>query len=570
VLIVVFRLLRALFRLLLWPLLAVRRTRGAGPSGWIALTLEGSIADVVPPRPFWARRARPRISLYAIEELSRELALDPRARGLVVTLKDARFGMATATSLRELFARLREAGSKVVVHLPYGGDTKACFVAAAASEVYVGPQATLAPYGFAVTTPYGRDALARLGVVPEVLARGKYKSAGESLVRDAMSDAQKEQLGALLDGFHHALQVAFANGRGVDEARAAKIIDEAPYIGEGAVLAGLVDAALYDDAVTERLAPAPTGQKRNDAKKTFVSASAYLARRRFRLGPILSEPVIAVVRVHGAIVQSGGTPLVQTTDERVVRAIGRARTSQRVLGVVLHIDSPGGSALASDRIHHELVRLAADKPLVACMANVAASGGYYVAAAAHSIVAEPTTITGSIGVVAARFAVEPLLARLGVHTEVVTRGARAGLLHPTRPLTDEERAVLQGELETVYRAFVRVVADGRKKSEEEIDALAQGRVWSGVDAHARGLVDELGGFTRALEVVRSRIGAGASRAVPVVFEPPSSLASRASGLAGASPALPWLLGDEGAETLAALAFSATRERVLAWTGLAFR
>jgi protease-4 len=562
----IFRLIRALVRLLFWPLFWYRRSRASGESGWISLTIEGALEDIVPPRPFWSLRTRPQSSLYALEQVAGELGRDPRARGLVVTLKDARFGMATATSLREVFARLRETGQKVVVHLPYGGDTKACFVAAAASEVYVGPQATLAPYGFAVTTPYGREALARIGVVPEVLARGKYKSAGESLVRDSMSEAQREQLGALLDGFHNELTLAFAHGRGVDEARATELINQAPYLGRDAVTAGLADAALYDDAVLERLIPAPEGKKAESVKRALVPASAYLVRRRARLGPIRREPVLGVVRVHGAIVQSGGGPLFRATDERVIEAIARARKSRRVLGVVLHIDSPGGSALASDRIHHELVRLAAEKPLVACMANVAASGGYYVAAAAHAIVAEPTTITGSIGVVAARFAVEPLLAKLGLRTDVMTRGAHAGLLHPTRPLTEEERAVLQRELEAVYQSFVKVVADGRKKSEDEVEALAQGRVWSGADARARGLVDELGGFSKALDVLRARVGAGASRAVPAILEPPRSLRSRAgAGVGGAVETLGPVLGVLGTETPWLLALLRPHESVLAWT-----
>jgi protease-4 len=558
---VLFRLLRILVRILFWPLLWLRRTRAAGKSGWVGLTLEGSLEDIQAPRPFWELRSPRGISLYALGELGRELKSDPRARGLVVTLRDARFGMATATSLREAFARIREGGQKVLVHMPYGGDTKACFVATAATEVFVGPQATLSPYGFAITTPYAHAAFERLGVVPEVLARGKYKSAGESLVRDTMSEPQKEQLGALLDGFHQALIAAIASGRGIDESRAVAIIDGAPYTGNDAVSAGLADAALYDDAVNERLEPS--------GKKTLVPASRYLAKRRLRLGPLGRSKVIGVIRIHGAIVQSGGAPWMRTTDERVIQAIARARKNPRVLGVVLHIDSPGGSALASDRMHHELVRLAAEKPLVACMANVAASGGYYVAAAAHSIVAEPTTLTGSIGVVAARFAVEPLLSKLGIHTEVMTRGARAGLMHPTRALSEDDRRVLQRELETIYRAFVEVVAAGRKKSFDEIDALAQGRVWSGKDARARGLVDELGGFDKALELVRTRVGSRGSSAEPAVIEAPRGLRSRAEGeLARAALTLAplSLLAGEQARALLELAFAASRENVLAWAG----
>src|ERR1019366_4880228 len=173
-----------------------------------------------------------------------------------------------------------------------------------------------------------------------------------------------------------------------------------------------------------------------------------------------------------------------------------------------------------DRIHHELVQLAAEKPLVACMGNVEARGGDYGAAPAHPIVAQPATIPGSIGVPAGPPVVEPLLARLGVTTEVLQRGAHARLLDPLLPLGDDDRAALARELEHIYRAFVAAVAAGRRRPVAEIEPLAQGRVWTGADAHANGLVDRLGGFEDALEVLRGRIGRGADGLRVVVVRPP--------------------------------------------------
>ncbi len=553
-----FRLLTLVVRLGFYPVLLFRRTRAAMPSGWIALELKGAVEDIVAPRRFWERRRSPSLSLHALGELASALAADPRARGLVVTIRDVRFGMATATSLRRIFARVREAERAVVVYLPYGGGTKECFVAFAGSQVILGPQATLSPVGFAVTTPYVRQALAKAGIVPEVLARGRYKSAGESLVRDTMSDPQREQLGVLVDLFYRSFVEAITVGRGVDDAKARELVDHAPYLGANAVNAGLADAALYDDGLLDRLSPSEP--------KGLVPAARYLHRRRVRLGPLRDSGVIGVIHVHGAIVPSGAAPWLTATDDGVISAVRRARESKHVLGVILHIDSPGGSALASDRMHHELVRLAKEKPLVACMANVAASGGYYVAAAAHAIVAQPTTITGSIGVVAARLVLAPLLARLGVSIEVVKRGAHADLMRPTRELTPEERDVLERELEGVYRAFVGVVAEGRKKSVEEIDGLAQGRVWSGADAHARGLVDELGGFDKALQVVRARVGDTGRSAEPVVIRHSRRSVSREErDLGRALAALGFLVGEDS--SVEALAFARSPERVLAWADL---
>jgi protease-4 len=330
-----------------------------------------------------------------------------------------------------------------------------------------------------------------------------------------MSDAEREQVGAVLDGVHGELVRAIADGRKVDEERARALVDGAPYMGAEAVSAGLVDGTAYEDELPARLA--------DGGKKPPVRhADGYLrARTALRPGALRSRGVIAVVRVHGTIAGGGGLPFrSMAIDERVISAIRIARASPRVRGVVLHVDSPGGGAFASDRIHHELVQLALDKPLVACMGNVAASGGYYVAAPAHAIVAQPTTITGSIGVIAARFVIDPLLARLGVATEVLQRGAHARLLDPFLPLGDDDRAALDRELEHVYRAFLAVVAAGRRRPVSEIEPLAGGRVWTGADAHGHGLVDKLGGFEVALDVVRERIGWGADRLRVAVVRPP--------------------------------------------------
>jgi protease-4 len=301
----------------------------------------------------------------------------------------------------------------------------------------------------------------------------------------------------------------------VDEVRARALVDGAPYTGDEAVDAGLADETAYEDEIAGRLG--------EGGKKARVRhAGAWLhARTALRPRALRSAGVIAVVRVHGTI--AGGVDLPfrsMAIDEHVVSAVRIARASPFVRGVVLHVDSPGGSALASDRIHHELAQLAAEKPLVACMGDVAASGGYYVAVAAHEIVAQPTTLTGSIGVVSARLVLDPLLARLGVVTEAVARGAHARLLDPFLSIGDDERRAIDREMERIYRSFLGVVSAGRRRSVEEIEPLAQGRVWTGADAHARGLVDRLGGFEVALEALRSRIGRGADRLRVVVVRPP--------------------------------------------------
>jgi protease-4 len=544
------------------PWLLLRRLLGRVPSGAILLVEIDGVVQECPPEPRWWPPGRRRaFSLLALRELVDVAARDPRVGGILLVVKSMRGGFATATSLRDLIARARSKGKRVLVHLPLGGGTKEAYVAAAADRVLLGPQASLAPVGVLAASRYLRGALDRAGVVPEIHARGRYKTAAEALERTTMSDAQREQLGAILDRMHTELIGAIAAGRRVDEARAGAIVDGAPYGGTEAVEAGLVDDVAYEDEIPTRMA--------KDGVKPSIREAARYHRRRSSLRPraLRAAGAIAVLRVHGTIAGGAGLPFRPvSTDERVIAAVRLLRATPQVRGVVLHVDSPGGSALASDRIHHELVQLAAEKPLVACIGDVGASGGYYLAVAAHEIVAQPTSITGSIGVIGARLVVEPLLTRLGIATEVLQRGAHARLLDPLLPLGEDEARVIDREIERVYGAFLQVVASGRRRPVQEIEALAQGRVWTGADAHARGLVDRLGGFEVALEAVRGRIGRGAARLRVVVvrpprkpfplLDPPERKAARALALTLES--LGDALGVDPTPLLLA------RERVLAW------
>ncbi len=548
---VLLRLLGLVLDVLFLPIRLLGRSRAVRKGSFVALSIDGPLADMVPPQPAWRFFAggRPRTtSIHAVAELVSAIVEDPRVRGLVVTLKQVGAGMAGATSLRNQLWRVRAAGKELVVSLPVGGGTKEVYVASAATKLVVGPAAQLAPLGFLSATRYAKRAIDKAGVDVEVFACGEYKSAGETLVRESMSDAQREQVSALLDGMQDALVSAIAEGRGVSLERARAIVDEAPYFGRAAVEAGLADDVAYEDELGAKLAPEeakePKKEKAAGARplRGMIGAAGYLAaRKRPLFRPILRKPVLAVIPVHGTIAHADGPMGTFATDERVARMVRRARLDRRVVGVVLHVDSPGGSALASDRMHHEIAQLAREKPVVACFANVAASGGYYVAAPAHRIVAEPTTITGSIGVVAARFGVQPLLAKLGINTEIVRRGARAGLLSPSLPLGDEERAALRRELDATYGAFLEVVSSGRKLPRDEVDKLARGRVYTGAHASREKLVDVLGGFDVALRELRALVPEAvrekaephlvrAPRKPLPVLEPPAAVLSVLAGL----------------------------------------
>ncbi|WP_437756595.1 signal peptide peptidase SppA [Sorangium sp. So ce1389] len=583
-------LLVNLLRLLLLPVSALRWAFAAPRGGYVVLEIDGPVVDLQPPRVrfalWWRPKKRAPLSVERVRELGKHLMKDPRPAGLLLRMRSVHAGPAVIASLRDALLEIRAGGRDIVAYLPMGADNTMLLLASAARAIVVGPETLVSPLGFAVEGRYVRRALEQVGVEPEVFAKGMYKNAGEVLVRDAMSAAQREQVGALLDARLGDLVASLAQGRRVDRETAARWIDEAPYGAEQAVARGIIDAVAYEDELEHMLAtgllPGTIAPRRAEvdaggsagggalasarhARGRLVSADRYLgARRALSLRPMWPRPIIGVVEVHGAIVSRArfrGASL--ASEERLVASLRAARQNPRIRGVILHIDSPGGSALASDRIHHEVTRLAEVKPVVACMSNVAASGGYYVAAAAHAIVAQPQTITGSIGVVSARFALGPLLERLGVSTDVVKRGARADLFSPSRRLDEGERAVMERELDAIYATFLRVVARGRRRPVEEIEPLAQGRVYSGADAQARGLVDMLGGFERALHELRQMIGPKAAAIEPAIvrasrYIPPPPL------LPAPVPTLLELVGLRGIAGEVALAIHCEGERVLAY------
>lgn len=524
---VAFRLIGFLLDILLLPLRLLGLGRKVPAKTWLTIMVDGSVVDLTPPQRFWRVRSQKAVSVHVLDEVVDAAVDDPRVEGILVTHKTMNAGMAMASSLRAVLAKARAKGKRVVVYLPMGGDTKDVYVASAADTIVLGPTAQLAPLGFRAASRYVKRALDQAGVEPQVFACGEFKSAGESLVRESMSPAQRAQLERMLDSFQDALVDALATGRSLPLEKAAALVDEGPYFGQEALEAGLVDLVAYEDELLDKLGI-------EGGRRRLIDAGAYLARKKRPLVRALRRPPVAlVIPVHGAIAHAGGPLGGLSTDERVIRMVRTARRDPRVCGVILHVDSPGGSALASDLMHHEIEQLARAKPVVACMGNVAASGGYYVAAPAAKIVARTTTITGSIGVVAARLSIDPLLERLGISTEVVQRGKRAPLLSPLGALDGDARAAIERELWATYRAFVGVVAKGREMPEAEVEPLARGRVYTGKDALDVKLVDVLGGFDTALfelrklmpERVRDRavvtLAKTPRQAVPVL-DPPSA------------------------------------------------
>ncbi len=432
----------------------------------------------------------------------REAAEDRSVRGLVLHLDRSPFSWGQVEELRGMIVDLREAGRPVVVYLDEAASNKDYYLASAADQIYLHPAAELDLTGLAAETLYFRGTLDLLGVEPEFHKRSEYKSSPETYTRHEPSDPASEQMNALLDDLYEQLVTGVSDGRDKTPDEVRELIDGGPYTARSAEEAGLVDGLLYPDQLERDL--------ESTFSRTYLLDDEYLDRLQ-RSGWHAPRRV-AVVLVTGAITSGESEPPSlfgggNAGAETVVKALEQALDDPTVKAVVLRVDSPGGSAFASEDIHRAVERLKeAGKPVVVSMGGVAASGGYYVSAGADAIFAEPGTITGSIGVYGGKISLGGLYEKVGIGSAEWTRGRKAGMWSSTRPLDPVEDAALEQMIDNTYTTFKQRVADGRELDADEVESLARGRVWSGSRALELGLVDELGGLFDAVDHARELAG----------------------------------------------------------------
>ncbi|HEY3355821.1 MAG TPA: S49 family peptidase [Polyangia bacterium] len=464
---------------------------------WVRVRLDGALPERPPKRRFLKR---PRtVSLAALADVGRALARDRGVHGVLLEIDAIHAGWARLASLRNQIAAWRALGKRVVAHLSSPGNAE-LFVAMACDEILCDESGPISLTGLATESGFYGEALRRLGVDAELEREGPYKSYAETFTRSDMSAENKEALDAILDGMQRHLLAAIADGRRLTAEQARALVDAGPYLADSALKAGLVDAVLYRDQV-----PAHLGARNDEA---IVGVHRYLATHPtwFRPGILHRKRRIAVLSLEGNIVSGPGSDVLMQTcgAETANAALRELRKDPAVAAVVLHVDSRGGSAPASDRIWREVKRLGEEKPVVAVLGDVAASGGYYVVAPCAHIVAQPTTLTGSIGVVAGKLAFERLLEKLGVGTALLVRGQAAAMRSVRRRYDEVGRRRLREELLGIYRQFVGRVQTGRGLEPAAAEAAAKGRVWTGEDAQARRLVDELGGMPEAIAAAKAR------------------------------------------------------------------
>jgi protease-4 len=474
-------------------------------AGVLTLTLTGEQAEDAGDSRLLGLLRRPRTDYLSVLTLLRSARSDDQLQGVLLRIDDLGGSWARIQGLRRAIERLRAAGKRVWVHLERAGVSQ-YYLASAAERVLLTPSGTLDVTGLASEALFVREALDKLGVEAEVVHVGKYKSAGEMFTRSGMSEPHREMLEALVDDLFGQVADGVAAGRGLDGAVVRDVLGGGPYVAAEAAAAGLIDGTAYADQAEAQLAEA--------CDHAPVTERDEYVRRRGRVMRLdalrRATRTVALLHIGGTIKpgESSSRPdgASATGAASIAAALKTVRERTDVAALVLRVTSPGGSALASDLIWRELERTRAAKPVIVSLGDVAASGGYYVALAGKPVLAEAGTITGSIGVVAGKATLRGLYDRLGVHKETVARGRNASLFSDYVPLDDEGRARIQAQADAFYRDFVAKVATARGLSVEATEASAQGRVWTGRQAHARGLVDELGGFEEAFDAARRALG----------------------------------------------------------------
>lgn len=421
----------------------------------------------------------------------RRAASDDRIKGLYLEISGGVGGWAATEEMRDAILAFKESG-KPCYAWSEGYENKGYYLASACGEVYLAPAGIMMVNGFSVTTEYYLGTFEKLGVHADFEHVGDFKTAVEPLQRNAPSDAATLAMDQMLDSLYLQFLEGIAEGRGITVDQARGIVDQAPVTPQQALAAKLVDGLKFRDEVREDMA----GKERTSLSDYHVAAPAFSSARK-----------IAVVHAEGEIIdgESGASMFgaQKLGDRTFSEQFASIRENDDIVAVVLRVNSPGGSGLASDNMWHEIeLTKAAGKPVVVSMGDYAASGGYYISAGADKIYAQPGTLTGSIGVFGGKINLSGLYEKVGITLHTWKRGELSGLLDSNTDFNDVERARFRDFLANFYDQFLTRVAAGRKMEKPSVHEVAQGRVWTGAQALERGLVDELGGLDKAIASAR--------------------------------------------------------------------
>jgi len=477
---------------------------------FVELRLQGEIPDEEDSFiiPFLPRRKK--MTVWDLEKLLIGVSENPNVAGVLIKIGSLKIGLARAETIRRVILELREKGKKVFAYLE-GGDNIEYLIASAADYIVVPPWAILNLLGLSAEVTFFRDALYKLGIEAQIKGLGEYKSAVETFTRSDMSEPHKEMVNSIIDDLFSQFIKYVSEGRGIDEKKLKALIDSAPFTAQEALAHGLVNELGYETDLEKSI------EEILSTKIRKISSTGLLRVMTVRdLLRLIDERIrgragiIALICDSGIITQgesrgSGGGPKT-IGSQTLTKMLGRLADDPGVKAIVLRLSSPGGSGIASDSVRNQIKAISQKKPVIVSMSDVAASGGYMIALGARKIVANPLTLTGSIGIISGKFNMENLLKKLGIYKEWVKRGKRALIYSSYRAFTKDEEQKIGSIMKSLYDDFVGKVAQVRDMDFKDAEQLARGRVWTGRQAKELGLVDELGGIKTAINLAKREAG----------------------------------------------------------------
>ncbi len=507
----VFTVLAGIILVLVFAKLVTPKAPSIAASSILVLHLDGDLPESAPvefPFPFLEQQAA--VTIRDFWASVHYAATDSRIKAIVIHPRGLTAGWAKLQEIHQDLVNFKKSGKPVYAYLE-GAGTREYYVASVADRIFDSPDDLLDVKGMRLETMYLKGSLDKIGVEFQVDHIGRFKDAGDMFTRKDMSPETREVLNQVLDQIFGDFCSTVAAGRKKTADQITSIVNQGPFTADKAQAAGLLDVLGYEDQMYGELTKKVGGDPSKVSLRTYSKTIPYKGDR------------IAVLSAEGDIVRGhvddmfGGTEAIAS--ENITKSIRDLKNDNSVKGVIVRVNSPGGDAVASDEILHEMKMLSNEKPLVISMSDYAASGGYFISMTGDRIVAYPDTITGSIGVIYGKFSMKELYNKLGIQKEILQRGKYADIDSDYTPLSEDGKEKLHEGIETTYRSFVSKVAAARKKPYEQIDSIAQGRVWMGALASQNGLVDELGGFDQAIAVIKQRAKLPADRDVTLVAYP---------------------------------------------------
>ncbi len=502
-----------------WPLKIIDSIRRYN---FIEVEIQGEVAEEEERFfvPFFPRKRK--LTIWDLERVFEHASNSPNVRGVLIKIRDLEIGLGRAEAIRRGILELRERGKRVFVYLESPGNLE-YMVGAAAERIFVPPWTMLNLIGLKAEVTFFKEALDKLGIEAQIKGLGEYKSASEIFTRKAMSEPHRDMIDSIINDLYAQFVKYISQSRGMDEERVKSLIDSGPFLPGEALEKGLVDDIGYEDDLEKRIEEILDFQIRKIRAEGFLRILSVRETIRRIIQRIEGGAgAIALVSDSGMIMlgESRGSGGAKTLgSQTLIRTLRRVADDKSIRALVLRISSPGGSGVASDLIWHQLKVISEKKPVVVSMSDVAASGGYLIALGAKRIVAEPMTLTGSIGIISGKFNLKDFFTKLGVTRDAVVRGNRALMFSSYERFTEDEEEKLGEIMSAFYGDFVKKVADGRGMDFKRAEQLARGRVWTGKQAKEIGLIDELGGIREAIRIAKKEAGVPEDVSLAIRFFP---------------------------------------------------